>query len=859
MKWLIMSAFLAYLPATAQVSENYNDGNFTSNPAWFGDGSSFRIENGWLQSASTTEDHKFYLSTPNSLAYAEWTFTVKLDFSTSSLNYVDVFLISHDENLLQPGNTGYFVRIGYTQDEISLYRKDAGGEVKLIDGIDASIAGTSNEVEVHVSRSPGNRFMLFRDIGLSGNFFAEGSMVDSTYNSTSHFGFVVRQGSSSFFRKHFFDDITIGAFIPDTISPEVFRATPSSSTTLIVEYSEVVDPAQALSPLNYSVNGGVGLARGVESDPFDPKIFHLTFFNRFPERQELRLSVTGISDLAGNPIRPGYYPFAFFNPAFGDVLIHEIMADPTPPQLLPDVEWVELRNNSGFTVSLHGWKFCRSSVCITLPAIVLPADSSVAITSATRLPELMPFGRTIGVTSFPSLNNSGDVLSVYSPEQKLIHAVKYSDAWYKDEFRKQGGFSLEMIDPQRFCLGSENWTASRSATGGTPGRINSVAGIVADEILPYPLRVLVTDSMNIEVVFNETVDSVSSARANYTISPVVDVSESKPVSPLFNSVKLQLSAPLQRGVSYSIAVSGVQDCSGLTSAHTVLNFGLPELPAPGDIVVNEILFNPFSGGVDFIELYNNSNKIIAANSLLVANRNEAGELNSLVPIINEPRLILPAGYCVLTEDPQLVKQQYVCGEDESFITLYTPSMPDDEGEVVILNSVGEYIDEVNYTDDWHFPLISNDEGISLERIAYTGSSVDPGNWHSAASTHGFATPGLKNSQSRTLLASAAEINVEPKVISPNSDGRDDFTTINYGLTASGYTANLTIFDAGGHVVRRLCRNELCGAKGFWKWDGLGDEAKVLSTGAYIIFIELLNPAGDRLIFKKVVLLAGETL
>ncbi|RYG34522.1 MAG: hypothetical protein EOO01_32185, partial [Chitinophagaceae bacterium] len=186
------------------------------------------------------------------------------------------------------------------------------------------------------------------------------------------------------------------------------------------------------------------------------------------------------------------------------------------------------------------------------------------------------------------------------------------------------------------------------------------------------------------------------------------------------------------------------------------------------------------------------------------------------------------------------------------------SMPDDDGEVVILNSGGEYIDEVDYLDDWHFPLITNDEGISLERISYSGNSADPRNWHSAASTHGFATPGLKNSQSRSNLAEGAEISVEPKVISPNSDGLDDFATINYGLAANGYTANLTIFDSHGQLIRLLCRNELCGARGFWKWDGLGDEGKKLPAGAYIIFIELLNPSGDRAKFKKVVWLAGKT-
>ncbi|RYG32099.1 MAG: hypothetical protein EOO01_34645, partial [Chitinophagaceae bacterium] len=361
MKWLITMALLACMPAMAQLSENFDDGDFTFNPPWSGDSSSFVINNGQLQSASITANHHFFLSTSNALAHAEWTFRVKLDFSTSSLNYVDVYIISQNEDLLQPGNTGYFVRMGNTQDEMSLYRKDDSGEVKIIDGIDGAIAGSSNEIVVKVSRSPANRFMLFRDIGPTGNFFAEGSVEDAAYDSTSHFGFVVRQGSSSFFQRHFFDDVSIAPFIPDTIPPQLVRVTPSGPTTVDVEFSEVVEPLQALSPLKYSVSGGVGLASRVDTDPFNPKLFHLTFFNAFPERVELRLSVTGIEDLSGNLIQPTNHAFAYFVPVFGDVLIYEIMADPTPPQQLPDLEWVELRNNSGHTISLYGWKFCKST------------------------------------------------------------------------------------------------------------------------------------------------------------------------------------------------------------------------------------------------------------------------------------------------------------------------------------------------------------------------------------------------------------------------------------------------------------------------------------------------------------------
>ena len=70
-----------------------------------------------------------------------------------------------------------------------------------------------------------------------------------------------------------------------------------------------------------------------------------------------------------------------------------------------------------------------------------------------------------------------------------------------------------------------------------------------------------------------------------------------------------------------------------------------------------------------------------------------------------------------------------------------PSFSDDIGDVIILNSQGAIIDEVKYSDKWHFPLISNTEGVSLERINYDAPSVKD-NFHSAATSAGYGTPAI---------------------------------------------------------------------------------------------------------------------
>ena len=100
---------------------------------------------------------------------------------------------------------------------------------------------------------------------------------------------------------------------------------------------------------------------------------------------------------------------------------------------------------------------------------------------------------------------------------------------------------------------------------------------------------------------------------------------------------------------------------------------------------------------------------------------------------------------VLSADPSAVKRDYITTNPDAFITIKDiPSFPNDNGNVIILNNQGSIVDQVKYADSWQFPLVSNTEGISLERIDYDGPSLQS-NFHSAATSAECGTPGDKNS------------------------------------------------------------------------------------------------------------------
>ena len=52
------------------------------------------------------------------------------------------------------------------------------------------------------------------------------------------------------------------------------------------------------------------------------------------------------------------------------------------------------------------------------------------------------------------------------------------------------------------------------------------------------------------------------------------------------------------------------------------SFGISEPAEPGDILFNEVLFNPMPGDPDYLELFNRSGKVIDASRLEIISLND---------------------------------------------------------------------------------------------------------------------------------------------------------------------------------------------------------------------------------------------
>lgn len=539
------------------------------------------------------------------------------------------------------------------------------------------------------------------------------------------------------------------------------------------------------------------------------------------------------------------------------MIIDEIMADPAPSVGLPGNEWIELKNTTATVINLLNWRIGDASgQSGALPVFLLQPDSFVVVCAGSALAAMHALGPAIAVSSFPSLDNADDQLYIKAPGGGIIHALAYSSSWYQNDLKKEGGWSLEMIDTGNPCEGRANWRPSLHSVGGTPGAKNSVDGITGSHSPPRIMRAYAPDSISILLVFDGSLDSSSAAiLGNYHIDGNLVLAGCRPIAPLWNEVELKTTNPLLANTLYTLSTHGLIDCSGHTMEDSGIRIGLPAMAVAGDLVINEILFDPRPNGSDFVELYNNGDKILDAGRLYIANRGSNGTISSIEGLSAVPAYIFPGEYIVLTGDAASLSLNYLVKDEAAvFAVPSLPSFPDDAGDVIVLNSQGAIVDEVNYNKDWHFKLIHNAEGVSLERIDPGSPSQAAANWHSAASTAGYGTPGYRNSQAWDVQGIAATIAVSPPVFSPDNDGFNDMAAITYAIDEAGYVANLRIFDANGGLVRQLVKNDILSRNGHWTWDGLDDKGQRLAIGIYMIFTEIFNLEGRKERFKNVVVL-----
>lgn len=860
MNKIIIIGFFAFqsIAVHAQLMENFADGDYTSNPIWTPDNANnWAIQSNQLRSSSTDVNGSFQISTPSIKALnAQWEFLISLQFNTSSANYVDVHLISESANLTSATNNGYFIRIGGTPDEISLYKNTLGVSTVLIDGVNGITNSSSNLIRIKIIRNATNVWTLERDDTGGTNYFLEGTVSDNSFSVSNFFGIRIQQSTSGFHNKHFFDDLYVGDIIVESVPPVLETIQVLSSTAINLVFSEKLESGSAQNKSNYSANNGLGVPENAVLQA-DAKTVALTFLKDFPNGIPSELSVTGVMDLVGNAILPVTKTFLFFIPVPDknkDIILTEIFADPSPKVGLPEKEFLEIYNRSSHPIDLVGWQLSDGSSIGVLPAQIILPNEYWIVTSSSSASEFQPYGKVISITNFPTLNNTEDILTLKNSSALTIDSLTYTLSWYRDVDKEEGGWSLELIDPGNPCGEEDNWVASEDGKGGTPGKQNSIFANKPDLTGPKLLSVTAITPAQVLIKFDEKLEKGATNLNSFSLVPTIGILSASFNSNALREIQLNLTEDLQTRQLYSLKVNNLADCNGniIPEEFSMLNFALPEEADSLEIIINELLFNPRPNGIDFVEVYNNSPKYVNLKNWKLANI-ENGVVKNPETITTEDFTIAPQSYIAFTEDVTVLKNNYPQSQEKFFFKTDLPSLSDDEGSIALVDDQGKVIDFFLYNKDMHSELIKDEEGVSLERISFSDGSNQ--NWKSATSVSGFATPGYINSNLRPeSVVSEGSISIVPEIITPGL-GTQDFAKINYAFEQPGYVANIKIVDQQGRLVKTIANNETLSFEGFYRWDGERDDGSKSRAGYYIVWFEAFNLDGSVKTFRKRVVVA----
>lgn len=367
---------------------------------------------------------------------------------------------------------------------------------------------------------------------------------------------------------------------------------------------------------------------------------------------------------------------------------------------------------------------------------------------------------------------------------------------------------------------------------------------------PTLTEVTVVSPSELQLTFDENIALDMLDVGQFSIVPQATIASISSIDDPSNQLVVLLEEPLQSGPEYTISMTNISDLEDNVADELTQSFLVAVAPASGDIVVNEIMFNPIGSGEDYVEVLSVSDKILQLQGMVLLNTGNDRQA------IVEGNIILRNGdIAAFTEDKEDIVNRYPLGGAPMFI--YENDIPDfnnGDGNITLLVN-GVTIDSFDYDEDYHFNLIDDVEGVSLERINPLGPSNNPDNYQSAAATVGYGTPGRMNSNLIVTNPGDKAFTIPNETFSPNLDGDDDILAIQYTMEKPGFVANLKVYDSKGFLIRDLYNNELLGGEGVLYWDGQDNDGSIGNIGIYVIYADIFHPDGDRMTFKKSVVLA----
>lgn len=844
---------------SAQFPATFADSSFSFSPFWQGDTLLFQIRQGRMQlvhpqANSRNDSYLSVLAPTDASRPTSWSFNFFLDFSPSSSNFADIYLTASNPDLTGPLN-GYFLRTGGiagSDDALTLYRQSGTTRTPLASGTIGALGTGPLSVRVRVDRDTLGNWTVRADYTSGNTLTLEATVQDPTFPKGQFAGWRC-QYTATRGEAFAFDEVDIQPLIRDTLPPQLLLAEAQSEDSVLLTFSEPLRPNN-WSSADFQISEGPSVEQVIAVQPTQLLV---VLASELENNRTYSITVRNVSDLAGNEQGLTQTTFTFLTgriPEPGQLVLTEFLANPSSDLLgIPAEEFVEIYNASPDFLDLSAVRISSGGNPVNLPDDILPPGSYRILTAPDQATAFADWGTVLPVPGMPGLSNGGDVITLQTANGALLEQLTYNTEWYNTPEAADGRATLERIQITLPADCPGNWQGSPAADAGTPGQPNAVGPEDLENDPPDLFSVRPLSTMEVLVVFSETVDQeLAEAVPTYALNNNLTVNT---VLPTEEGYLLLLDQELNTGTRYQLTIAQMRDCLGNENSVPLnARFGLPEAPESGDLLINEVLFHPQSGGEDFLELVNASDKILELSGLAI--RNRLKETGNIQTVIEAGFLLFPGEYLAITDDPEDIRSRYPLPDTARLFPNDLPTLDADAGNVSLFWG-NTLIDAFDYDEDLHNALLDNERGVSLERLSLGLPTQSAGNWHSAAEASGFATPGYPNSQMRELMVRDNDIfTLSQRTFSPDGDGFEDLLLLDYQTDRPGYLANIRIFDAEGRTVRTLARNELLATDGRILWDGSRDDRERSRTGLYVIWIELFTPEGDKTVIREYCVLAS---
>lgn len=821
---------------------------------WLGDTADYAIDRGGRLILLGSDEGRSSVFYPIvRLDTLQWSWEVEMDFSPSQQNGAEFLLWTRNVDL--PYDMAVAVRIGDagSPDPIWMLWYRDHQIVRREKSAEPILSGSKVHVRLHWAYD-GEAWQAEAIDLQKGVAHVLGRWRDSFAFREGYVGLVSfytpsRRG------KIWWDNVAIGDPPPDTLPPQLVGYVVHDAYHLTLLFDEPID-ASSVHATSVMLNDAAA-----EKVQVDSHRLYCQWRDSLPVGMSVRLVVFDIADAYRNVLASDTLEFAYIyteSPEPFDVLFTEVMFDPSPPVGLPVAEFVELYNRSKKYIDLSELYLRDNARAVELPSDTLEPGEIVLLCDERFHEEFEPYGRVVAVKGFPSLNNDGEELVLEDVVGNTIDFVAYAPAMIREESKREGGWSIEPSDMAYICR-ADAWRASKSLEGGTPGRLppHSIYGVDSIEIRIDEIAAL--DAWSVTVRFNQKILPLGS-----TGTPTdIQITE-RNIRQVYRDYRnpfvlhLELESPMEEGHVYGLTIArdALANCTMRRLGEDLHSWlGIPVDPDVGDVLINEVLFNPLPDGVDFVEIVNVTDSILRLDGLRIGN---IGAKDTVVVRALRRGYMLPGQIIALTPQPWKIRRDYPIEDGAHIWEAPLPPLPDRRGNVSLLwGRFGQRIvlDAMDYSEDMHRSDYVQVEGVSLERVSTQIDSEVPFNWVSGLPQSGYATPGYANANALPVHSDAPmRVWLDREVFSPDRD-TSSLLWIHYSL-ADGEEARLScaVYTTDGVLVRRISEQLPVGRRGFLYWDGRDERGQACRSDIYIIFVGITTTRGRDMTAKLPVVL-----